>query len=67
MHHHGALIVVARIFRTEDGQHVPEGDEDAAFLAFGDGDEVPAEVLAEVSSKASKPSANKARSMESKS
>jgi len=58
---------MARIFRTEDGRHVAEGDEDAAMLAYGESDEVPAEVLAEVESKASRPAANKARSMESKS
>lgn len=36
-----------KIFRTVEGKHVPEGHPDAAVLAYGDGDEVPAEVLKE--------------------
>ena len=39
---------MARIYRTEDGRHVPEGDLDAAVLAFGEDDQVPDEVLAEL-------------------
>lgn len=40
-----------RIYRTEDGRHVPDGHQDAAFLAYAEGDEVPADVLAEVEGK----------------
>ena len=39
---------MARIYRTEDGRHVPEGDEAAVALAYGEDDPVPAEVLAEL-------------------
>lgn len=46
-----------RIWRTNDGRHVPDGDPDAAFLAYTDGDDVPAGVLEEVAGK----SAAKAR------
>jgi len=42
---------MARIWRTADGRHVAEGDPDAAFLAYGDGDEVPKGVLAEIEGK----------------
>lgn len=42
---------MARIWRTQDGRHVPDGDPDAAFLAYVEGDEVPADVLAEVDGK----------------
>ena len=42
---------MARIWRTEDGRHVPDGHPDAAFLAYGDADEPPADVLAEVERK----------------
>jgi hypothetical protein len=45
---------MARIFRTTDGRHVPEGHSDAAFLAYGDSDEPPAEVLAELDGKPSR-------------
>jgi hypothetical protein len=37
-----------RIYRTEDGKHVPEGHVDAAFLAYSQYDVVPEEVLAEL-------------------
>lgn len=40
-----------RIWRTADGCHVPDGHPDAAFLAYADGDEPPADVLAEVEGK----------------
>ena len=39
---------MARIYRTEDGRHVAEGDEAAVALAYGEDDPVPAEVLAEL-------------------
>lgn len=42
---------MARIFRTTDGRHVPDGHPDAAFLAYGDADQPPAEVLAELDDK----------------
>jgi hypothetical protein len=42
---------MARIWRTSDGRHVSDGDPDAAFLAYTDGDDVPAEVLDEVAGK----------------
>lgn len=42
---------MARIWRTADGRHVPDGDPDAAFLAYAEGDEVPADVAAEVEGK----------------
>jgi hypothetical protein len=42
---------MARIYRTADGRHVPEGDPDAAFLAYADGDQPPKGVLAEVEGK----------------
>ena len=41
-----------RIWRTNDGRHVPDGHPDAAFLAYGEGDVPPADVLAEVEGKA---------------
>ncbi|MGH9251404.1 MAG: hypothetical protein ACRD0W_18055 [Acidimicrobiales bacterium] len=37
-----------RIYRTVDGRHVPDGDPDAAFLAFSQYDELPADVAAEL-------------------
>lgn len=37
-----------RIFRTADGRHVPDGHPDAAFLAFREWDDVPAEVVKEI-------------------
>ncbi|MGH6691101.1 MAG: hypothetical protein ACREF4_10560 [Gammaproteobacteria bacterium] len=43
---------MARIWRTADGRHVADGDPDAAFLAYADGDNPPAGVLAEVEGKA---------------
>jgi len=53
---------MARVYRTDDGRHVAEGDPDAAFLAYGDGDEVPADVLAEVEGEpAAKPTAKRGR------
>ncbi len=48
---------MARIYRTEDGRHVPEGDLDAAVLAFGEDDQVPDEVLAELGAAAGTPTA----------
>ena len=39
---------MARIYRTEDGRHVAEGDEAAVALAYGEDDPVPDEVLAEL-------------------
>lgn len=41
----------ARIWRTADGRHVPDGHPDAAFLAYGPGDQVPKDVLDEVEGK----------------
>lgn len=38
----------SRIYRTSEGHHVKEGDPRAAFLAYGEGDDVPAEVLREL-------------------
>ena|GEM_PF-3247601 len=43
---------MTRIYLTDDGRHVTEGDPDAAFLAYADGDNPPADVLAEVEGKA---------------
>jgi hypothetical protein len=40
-----------RIWRTQDGSHVPDGHPDAAFLAYAEGDDVPRDVLAEVEGK----------------
>lgn len=37
-----------RVFRTEDGRHVPAGHREAAFLAYTEEDEVPDEVLDEL-------------------
>jgi len=37
-----------RIYKTADGRHVYEGDPAAAFLAYGAGDDVPDEVLQEL-------------------
>ena len=34
-----------RIWSTVDGRYVLDGDPDAAFLAFGPGDEVPKSIL----------------------
>ena len=39
---------MARIYRTEDGRHVAEGDEAAVALAYGEDDPVPDEVLTEL-------------------
>jgi hypothetical protein len=40
-----------RIFRTADGRHVHEGDPDAAFLAYAEADQPPAEVLKQLGAK----------------
>jgi len=37
-----------RIYRTDDGRHVLEGDPDAAFLAYSQHDTAPKSVLAEL-------------------
>lgn len=37
-----------RIYKTADGRHVLEGDVDAAFLAYPVGEEVPDEVISEL-------------------
>lgn len=39
-----------RIYRTAEGRHVYEGDPDAEVLAYGLGDDVPAEVHKELDS-----------------
>lgn len=36
------------VWRTDDGRHVPPGHQDAAFLAYPAGDEVPDAVLGEL-------------------
>lgn len=41
-----------RVWLTASGKHVLEGDPDAAFLAYGEGDPLPAKVAAEVKVKA---------------
>ena len=43
-----------RIYRTEDGRHVHEGDPDAVVLVYGVGDEVPDEVRKELDSNGTK-------------
>lgn len=56
-----------RVFRTVDGKHVPDGHPEAAFLAYSQWDEIPADVQAEVepkkapkpADKSAKPQANK--------
>ncbi len=48
---------MARIYRTEDGRHVAEGDEAAVALAYGEDDPVPDEVLAELGAAAGTPTA----------
>lgn len=55
-----------RIYKTVDGEYVPEGDPHAAFLAFGEGDEVPADVAKQVKPEAKKSEtpANKAKKPE---
>lgn len=52
---------MVRVFRTEAGRHVAEGDPEAAYLAFGEADELPDEVAAELGGKSAKAPANKAR------
>lgn len=39
---------MGRIWRTADGRHVADGHVDAAFLAYGEDDDVPDKVAAEV-------------------
>jgi hypothetical protein len=46
-----------RIYRTNDGRHVLEGDPDAAFLAYSQFDDAPKSVLAELTEPASKQAA----------
>jgi hypothetical protein len=40
-------ILGVRIWRTTDGRHVPDGHADAAYLAYGPGDDVPDHALPE--------------------
>jgi hypothetical protein len=49
-----------RIWKTNDGRHVLDGDRDAAVLAFAVGDDVPDEVVAELTDDV-KPAAKKAQ------
>lgn len=52
-----------RIYRTLDGKHVPEGHEDAAFLAYTENDSPPKDVLDEVAKpKSRRKPADKSRS-----
>lgn len=49
-----------RLYRTTDGELVPEGNLKAAFLAYAVGDEIAAEDAKKVpGTKSSKPAANK--------
>jgi hypothetical protein len=41
-------ILGIRVWRTSDGRHVPDGHADAAFLAYGTGDNVPDDVAAQL-------------------
>ena len=53
-----------RIYRTQDGRHVAEGDPDAAFLAYSEHDAPPADVLEQLAGpkeKATPPAPNKMR------
>jgi hypothetical protein len=52
-----------RIYKTEDGRHVPEGHPDAAWLAFSQFDKPPKAVLDELEGDKPKkrPEANKQR------
>ncbi len=53
-----------RVYRTQDGRHVAEGDPDAAFLAYTEHDELPADVLEQLAGpkeKAAPPASNKMR------
>lgn len=38
----------SRIWRTVEGNHVLDGDPEAAFLAYTPGDDVPDEVISEL-------------------
>ncbi len=38
-------IATERVWRTESGRHVGDGDLEAAFLVAAEGDEVPDEVI----------------------
>lgn len=52
------------VWRTVDGRHVPDGHPDAAFLAYPAGDDLPADVAAELvaaTAKAKAAPADKAR------
>lgn len=56
-----------RVFTTTEGRHVLEGHPDAAFLAYHEDEDVPADILLELAedddpdTKAAKPAPNKAR------
>ena len=51
-----------RVYRTQDGRHVAEGDPAAAFLAYTEHDELPADVLEQLAEeKAAPPASNKMR------
>ena len=43
------------IWRTADGRHVPDGDPDAAILAYPRGHDVPDDVTAELTGGTAKP------------
>ncbi|MEB3367414.1 hypothetical protein [Saccharopolyspora mangrovi] len=48
-----------RIYRTSEGRHVREGDPQAVYLAYGEGDEVPAKVRRELEQPKPKPPKSK--------
>jgi len=61
------VIAETRIWRTSDGKHVLDDDPAAALLAYTPGDDVPDEVVNELTGdtkpvKQARPAANKARS-----